>query len=292
MKESVLDEPVSHFKNYFSNKHNGIVILREWLTTDAYKSEIIELRNADKAKRDEIKAILPAITVSGVFEPTRHTNNLMLHSGLICIDIDQQDNPHIDNITGFKEDFADLEEVAFCGLSASGKGLYVIMPIEIPELHREYFISVETIYKKTFDITIDKACKDVSRLRGISYDPDCYINDNAAVFKTLPQPENTGSFQPFNGTANNTAVNDILNSVMRHKTDITATRGEWFQICSVLVNTFGENGRQLFHAFSQYHPKYSVTQTNKLFDDVLEREPYDYTVGTLVHIARNYGIVS
>ena len=94
----------------------------------------------------------------------------------------------------------------------------------------------------------------------------------------------------YNGTADNTVVDRILKAILRQKTDITAIREDWVQICSVVVNNFGEAGRQIFHAFSQYHPKYSIKETDKLYDDLLKRERYSYSVGTLVHIAREHSI--
>ena len=49
------------------------------------RHEISKLRTIeDKERRDEIKATLPAVTISGTFYPTRKNVNLSQHSGFIC----------------------------------------------------------------------------------------------------------------------------------------------------------------------------------------------------------------
>ena len=61
---------------------------------------IHELRSTTDANRKkQIKLSLPQATISGVFAPTRSAENLVKHSGLICVDIDRKDNLHIVTLT-------------------------------------------------------------------------------------------------------------------------------------------------------------------------------------------------
>ena len=41
----------------------------------------------DPIIRKQIKLSLPQATISGVFAPTRSANNLVTHSGLICVTV-------------------------------------------------------------------------------------------------------------------------------------------------------------------------------------------------------------
>lgn len=69
---------------------------------------IDELRKTtDPVRRKELKLLLPQATISGVFAPTRKVENLVKHSGLICVDIDKKDN--LDYLQ-----FASLIEDLFC----------------------------------------------------------------------------------------------------------------------------------------------------------------------------------
>jgi len=133
--KSVLDVEVSCFKSYTGKEPKSVNLLA-WLTSDKYKKEVCTLRKIqNKPRRDEIKASLPAITVSGVFNPVRKEGKLVRHSGLICIDIDTKDNEGIANFIELKEELFKIKNVAYAGLSVSGNGFFLIMPIKYPKLH-------------------------------------------------------------------------------------------------------------------------------------------------------------
>lgn len=294
MKESksVLDEYVSCFKNYNCTKPSQIVGVLDWLATDVFKTEVLAIRKErSKVIRNKLKANLPAITISGVFEPTRKSVNLQLHSGLLAVDIDYLDNPSLKKIDVVKKAISKMQEIAYCGLSVSGKGLFAIVKIETTENHRKYFDALELLFYSEYGIKIDKSCKNVDRLRGASYDPDAYFNHNAATFTTILTAPKKRSYRHAKISTDNTVVNRILMAVLKQKTDITTTHDNWFKICCVLVNEFGEDGRNLFHAFSQFHLNYDRRKCDYLYDDLLSRDPYNYSLGTLCHIAKQHGII-
>ena len=98
-----LDQPISIYKNV-----RGIVgrtcTLRSFLFSTKYKERILEIRAIeDKKARDILKIQLPQATISGVFKSHRRAENLLKHSGLICIDIDDKDNRHILNFDDLKK---------------------------------------------------------------------------------------------------------------------------------------------------------------------------------------------
>jgi len=188
--KSVLDVEVSCFKNYWEEKNPRNVNLMAWLTSTKYKDKVDAIRAIDdKAKRDEIKATLPAITPSGLFL-TRETKvplqeKLISHSGLIQIDVDNLDEGDLEHI---KKDLQTLDEIAYLGKSVSGRGLWGLIPIPPdPEYHRDYF---DNLYK-TFEllgITLDKKPKNVVSLRGYSYDLEGYFNHSAIPFLNKTRP--------------------------------------------------------------------------------------------------------
>ena len=178
---SKLNVHVSFFANYKSITPNQ-VNLYDWLQNDEYQDKVNKIRHiGDKGERDKIKATLPGITVSGLFQ-TRNKEGLVKHSGLICIDIDYKDNRHMSNFHEMKKILSTCPFVAYSGLSVSGTGYYAIIPILCPEKHEAHFKALEKIFANK-GITIDTACKDVCRMRGYSWDPEPYINHNALPFK-------------------------------------------------------------------------------------------------------------
>ena len=108
---------------------------------------------------------LPQATIIGVFSPTRSAENLVRHSGLICVDIDRKDNEHIENFDTLIEDvLSRIEEVAYASHSVSGRGYFVIIPLGYPQLHKAQFEQLVRVFAD-MGIYIDRACGDVCRLR-------------------------------------------------------------------------------------------------------------------------------
>ena len=179
---------ISLFANYFEiipKKEETIQNFCLNIIDGDFKEEIEALRkNEDKEIRDKIKATLPAVTISGVFS-SRSNEALIHHSGFICLDFDMKGNPEINDWPALRNSLSDIENIYFASLSVSGKGIFLIIPILKPDQHREHFIALEKDFKNHLGLTIDKACKDISRLRGISYDPEAIINESAEPYRRI-----------------------------------------------------------------------------------------------------------
>lgn len=135
--------------------------------------------NGNKNLYDSIKRSLPAATLSGVFSPTRSKTTLRTHSGYIAVDID-----HIDDCASIVEQLADMENVAFVSRSLSGHGLYALIAIAYPEKHSQHFEALRR-YFADMGIMLDKQCKNVDRLRVVSYDPDARLRIDVVPFVGL-----------------------------------------------------------------------------------------------------------
>jgi hypothetical protein len=187
--KSVLNVEVSCFKNYNTAGDPANVNLMAWLTSSKYKDKVEAIRSTeDKQTRGELKSQLPAITPSGQFS-YRSQNSLLIHSGLIQIDIDNLDEGDLEAI---KKDLQTLDEIAYLGLSVSGRGLWGLIPMpRDPEFHRDYFEVLSQTFKELIGITLDDKPKNVASLRGYSYDPQAYFNHSAIPFinKSKPIPK-------------------------------------------------------------------------------------------------------
>ena len=188
--------------------------MRHFLTSRKYRETVERIRAIeDKAERDKLKATLPAITPSGVFS-YRAADCLMEHSGLICLDIDLKGNEAIGNFFELKEQLVKIPNVAFCIKSVSGKGYAVGIPLAYPERHGQHFDALKRIFER-LGIQIDKACRDVSRLRGYSYDEDIYLNDNAKVFTLYDEPKKSAANYVQRPATSYTQQNDPLEACLK-----------------------------------------------------------------------------
>lgn len=158
-----------------------------------YAEQIIKVRACiEKKQRDDAKrALLPCITVSGEFDGGHLAANLTQHSGLVCIDFDLADNPQMyGQADTWRDTLADDEFVKLAFVSASGNGVAAICRIE-GERHGEAFDALAAYFRGSHGLVADKACRDVCRLRFVSWDTGAKGNPNARIFRrySLAQKE-------------------------------------------------------------------------------------------------------
>lgn len=302
--KSVLSVEVSCFASYKVPKNPQPVNLLTWLTSTKYRAKVDAIRAmGDKKERDRIKATLPAITPSGLF--TRREDTALLpgrHSGFICLDIDHnKHNSTITNYAHLKTQLCRIPNVAYCGLSVSGTGFFVLISIAHPNQHPAQFRALQLIFKQRYKIDVDDT-PDVSRLRGYSYDPAAYFNHAArpfgGIYTPAPQKPTYRNNRDYSQTAGSSSsvettrsnVEDVLTQLRGRSADMTGDNRQWFEIGCSLANEFGEHGREYFHDVSQYYPGYQSGETDRKFDYALTKR-YRYSIGTFFKYAQLAGFV-
>ena len=296
MQKSILDVEVSCFANYETPNNPKPVNLFAWLKTDKYQKQIEQLRAVEnKAARDGIKKMLPAITPSGTFS-YKSQACLIKHSGFIQFDIDLKENKAIENYADLKNEIKKIVHVAYCGLSVSGRGYWGLIPIAFPDKHTEHFRFIEKMFS-SYNLTLDTLPKNVAALRGCSFDPDGYFNHNAIALqkylvddapkkKLVPRRD----YKANSGTDTMQRVELCFNEINRLGKDITSSYGEWRNVGFALAGEFGEGGRQYFHDVSQYYHRYNSTETDRKYTSLLKGNNGKITIGTFFHVCKSYGI--
>lgn len=292
---------MSIFQNQIS-VYNGVtdntgtrMPLGTFLFCKEYKDDILRLRAVfDKEKRNALKRSLPQATISGVFSPTRAKNNLSQHSGLICVDIDAKDNPDILDWETLKQDLSVLPQIAYCALSVSGKGLFLVIPLRYPEKHLQQFRQLQIDFRK-MGIMIDSACSDITRLRCLSYDEHPIINENATLYEGVyvekPKHKSFPTCFIYEGENTSAEVAVCCRKIQQCGIDITASYDDWLKVGCALA-TLGESGRSLFHICSRQNAKYNAAKTDKMFTDLLRRNYQQVNIGTFFWMCKQYGITT
>lgn len=269
--------------------------LGTFLFCKEYKDDILRLRAVfDKEKRNALKRSLPQATISGVFSPTRAKNNLSQHSGLICVDIDAKDNPDILDWETLKQDLSVLPQIAYCALSVSGKGLFLVIPLRYPEKHLQQFRQLQIDFRK-MGIMIDLACSDITRLRCLSYDEHPIINENATLYEGVyVEKPKYHSFHPYLIYKGENTLSDVAaccRKINERSIDITTSYDDWLKVGCALA-TLGESGRSLFHICSRQNAKYNAAKTDKMFNDLLRRNYQQVNIGTFFWMCKQHGITT
>lgn len=298
---------VSLFESYKLKLPVQQVYLFDWVRSERYKTQAEFIRSlTNKSEQREYKAKMPCITPSGIFSYCKD-DCLDLHSGYICIDIDGgKDNPDIVDFEKLKQDLSDIEYIAYCGLSISGKGVFCLIPIAYPQFHKEHFYALEKFFRDR-GIVIDTSCKNTSRLRGASYDASPILNPDAATFMdVIEQPVKTIKHYASSESEHDTPIKvpqnipmimtPILQRIGDNQMDITGNHMRWFSIGCALAGEYGEDGRYIFHAVSRFYKtesyQYTREETDIMYDSCLKNyNKYKYAIGTFYYWCKEYGMI-
>ena len=287
--KSLFDTKISYYSNVKDNVGTEIS-LRDFLFCDQYKEQIEFIRSLiDEKLQKRLKLELPQATISGTFAPTCKAENLVTHSHLLCVDIDKKDNMNVDWFDDLKHEWRNIPQILYAGHSIRGKGWFAIFRIAYPDKHKDQFEALKRDFANS-GLIIDEACKNVNRLRTISYNPEPYVNEDATLYTKVwvePKPivRDTYSFDCNDDIKH---AEQCCQEIARRGIDITAGYNNWFRVGAALAS-LGEPGRSLYHLVSLQNEKYRASETDKKFDN-LRRNVKDITIGTFFRICSEHGI--
>lgn len=294
-KSNPLDVEVSCYKGASDNIGTPIK-LKDFLFTDRFKGIAEDIRQkATPEERHDYKKSkvheIPAITISGLFN-VRESKGLVSPSGLMCIDIDHKDNtPEI--MAKVPSILKSLPYVCYSAKSISGDGYFAIVPIENPYHFRQHYFALEE-EMKSYGITIDKSCKDITRLRFATYDDEYYYNPSASSFYLevdTAQPIDRKQSRQFISSSTHSDEDRVKGEIEFLKNNSISLPDDydtWFKL-AMSLSSLGEKGRKFFHELSSLSSKYDKYECDNQYDEVINHYSGDNEVslGTFFHIVNN-----
>jgi predicted P-loop ATPase len=268
-----------------SREVSDIISILENIKNGVYEDYVYPVRNAknDKEKK-EAKSKAPCITTSGTFSQ-RGNDYLLQHSGLIAIDFD-----HLEDIgDAFNLLINDVYSFAVFR-SISGNGLCAFVKID-GRKHLEAFLGLERYYWQTYNLEADRACKDVSRPRYLSYDPDLFLNEQSQPFKDYVKRETKAEIKAFESFKGGDHYQQKFERVLsRVNCDITQGYDNWVKLGFAIASEYGESGLDYFKQLSQYHPDYDGYKTEKKYRSLLGDRNSGITIRTFYYLCKLNGI--
>lgn len=271
--------------------------LKEFLFTDRFKSVADDIRQkATPEERHEYKKTkvhkIPAITISGLFK-VRDSKSLISPSGLMCIDIDHKDNTP-ETMAKVPNVLKSLPYVCYASKSISGDGYFAIIPIEKSSHFKQHYYAIEE-EMKSYGITIDKSCKDITRLRFATYDNEYYYNPFASTFYLevdTTQPLDRKQSKQFVSSSTHSDEDRVKGEIEFLKNNSISLPDDydtWFKLAMSLNSSLGEKGRKYFHELSSLSNKYDKYECDNQYDEVINHYSGDNEVslGTFFHIVNN-----
>src|SRR6478736_1306461 len=264
---------------HFASEHISISDFLNFVKYGKWKHLIEPIRiEPDQKKRSDLKRNIPSLTISGVFEE-RKEENLLEHSGFICIDID--------HFTDKTQLLTDQYTYALMK-SASGGGLAVIVKID-KEKHKESFKWLQNYYYKFFGIVVDSAPSNVASLRFVSYDPEIYVNEKSKKAKTLLLTPKKVKSLPIVLPQNK--VGELVRECVDSGKDLAPDYEKYRNLGFALADGFGEDGRVYFHSLCSVNEKYDSRHADKQYNECLKNRKSGITVGSFYFTLKDAGIV-
>lgn len=248
-----------------------------------WQDVVLTYRNLPQGDdRASYKRKLPAISPSGKFTE-RKADALEAHSGVLCMDIDDKDNPEM-QIEQLQSD----PYVYAYHRSVGGYGYAVYFLIE-PTKHLEAYHAIEKHLADNYFLTCDPACKDTSRLRFVSFDPHLYRREGKTqLFKRYLKQPKAEARRYYPHTKSD--IDHILTQIGSRGIDLVDSYYDWIQIGFALAGEYGETGRHYFHHISMQGSKYDAQKVDAKYNECLKAGKGRVRINTFFYKCKEAGI--
>ena len=289
LQHPVFRTKVTVFENSFSDAA-GTMALGQWLFAGRNRELAERYRSLttdeDRAKE---KRKLPCATLNAVFEKHRRRDEPHTLTGLMCVDVDAKDNPGF-TPAALKQTLAKSPFALYVGHSISGKGVFMVVRVKAAtdeEFSRQYEAFLNVLIDD-FGIFADKQCKDVTRLRALSFDDKPFVNPDAPAFHKTQKPAQKKTVQ-----RTYFATNDQTNAKVNAAVELWEQRGlifsghdEYYELAASLKDV--PNGLELFERLCASYPYRHKISTRYQFGKAKDMQHIN--VNTFFFIMARYGI--
>lgn len=229
---------------------------------------------------------------------TRADANVKQMSGVMAFDFDLKDQVDKERfLREFKGTMAQFPYVFYAGYSASKSGFFALALTDStdPAKYKPTYAVIAKEFEK-FDWKTDPATSSLSNFRYVSYDPEPYTNLDVIPYHSVEAPH---------GSDNQVkALKTYVAPVIEERTladeyalieEKIRTEGrsswaddykDWIKVGLAFVDTFGEQGRELFHLYSALSPKYNEAQCDRKYNSLLRSSRHTVNIASFYHVCK------
>ena len=240
-------------------------------------ARIIEHKERTKRKAE----ILPYVTISGVFNK-RSLDGQLSHSGFIAMDFDDVED--FDEVRKKLQ----LDPYSYAVFkSVSGLGLCVLVKVNPDvEKHLAHFNWLSKYYYEKYGYVIDLPCKDLTRARFVSFDPELFINEKSKKAGVKQEIRAKPKQVTFVATASQ--MDRIVSDICSRGINITESYEDYLKTGMAIANEYHEVGRTYFHAVASMSSKYNSKECDKKYNSCLKTSRVK--IGTFLYMAKQAGV--
>jgi hypothetical protein len=293
--------PVSLFINCKSKAPFTTITLAEWITmcTNPSKSPLLALTikhlrtYKEKDAILDLKQHLPAIS-PGALLRTRSQGvsmeeKLIGLTGFMQFDIDSADNPWMNDAAVFRDWIRTNKYIAFCSLSASGRGVWGLVKLAHPERMIQHYAQLKRDFLDNGIVIDPRKGGNPTDLRYYSFDPDAYIANSYEIYERIfiqSDPEYSGDHPQSIKARTRLKVEQMVAEIVKSGLDIAYTYDSYVRVGFAFSIEFGESGRALFHAVCSPCPKYNHKHADYQYSACLKNNNGSITIATFFHLRR------
>lgn len=289
--DDLLKMKVSLFKKCDDNRPFATITLDDYLhkLCPAAKKAVEEIREVNKTDPKSAKAMklknLPAVSISAVFDGVRNRDNVLEDNPIFCIDIDEL--PFAKTWDEVKQDIFNLPYVFYVSLSARGEGLYALMYYNNKNDRERTFEAIREDFS-SIGIEIDRACKDVSRLRFVSYD-DSPLEKTGEITQYCKMKAEERKEYNIKSTSGNLGYSDkltyeVIKYIITYCGYRSNTYDEWLLDGFRLATFKMCGGYELFMYLSSVSDNFNATEAEKKWKECVKSTTM--TKDSLLHYYR------
>lgn len=284
-KVKICDITLRQYINMVKNGDTRDIVERGRAQKQIVNNSSPENEKAEKTKYKAIKSKCPCVTGSMTSDfKGRDKNHIDKVNGYIVIDIDDEVNESL--INELKAD----KYTAILHRSFGGDGICIFIRINANiDSFKNSYLYLEKYYFDTYGVVTDRSCKDVTRLRYISFDPDIFVNENAekcsvrkSVIKPAPVIDNFVFVK--------SDFTDLIRDITSRHINIAEAYNDYFNCAAAISAEFGYAGLDYFLAVASQSAKYETKECRKLYLKCCERGDLGIKIGTLYYYAKQAGL--
>jgi hypothetical protein len=299
-----LEEKISCFIN-ISGKTPAQISLKQWFSACILPKEKNAIKNKEKCLlyRDtglkDIKRSMGTITPGAIM--VKRDKNLPDNeqierlTGWMQFDIDPKDNPLMKDAGKLRDELKKIVYVAYCSISASGKGVWGLIKVKSVENYKLHFEQLKRDFAY-FNIKLDTSKGgNPTDMRIYSFDPDAYVAERFKIYDRINEPVHIrpkASKSNTNLKCTNKDVEKLIKEIQKNNIDITPNYPEYLSVAFAFANEFAEQGRAYFHSVCSISEKYSNADADLQFDRCLSAHSAENatTIASFFYLCREAGM--
>lgn len=231
-----------------------------------WRESVEAVRGASGANRASLKnklfTVYPSVLMRG---QNKSASSIDQYTGILAVDVDGKDNAP--DLLDWAPEALRRDQFTFAfHKSCGGAGLVVYYLVDSTKTEHSaaYRELAERLYQ-LHNINADPACINANRARLVSWDTEAYINAEADSWQVAEVPANIGREVRDVAALGEGEGHQIIVAAITAGVDLTTTEFHWFRLGKWIAQQYGDDGRELFHQLSQFHPKYNTRQTDNKF---------------------------